>query len=162
MKPWIRLTLIVMTVGGGFSGFARTLEALFDSSGESPLNQLVKVVFLGLYAFVAASGLLFVQQPTRTGALRAALAIQIPFLSSSFIAYKFAAGLAAFLSFGSPERESTGFYVGWEVRLGSFWIFYLQRDQPLRIGVNLVALAILVLLWTAAQPANSMTLQKRE
>src|SRR5690242_1769351 len=74
MKPWIRLTLIVMTVGGGFSGFARTLEALFDSSRASTLNQLFKVVFLGLYAFVAASGLLFVQDPTRTGTLRAALA----------------------------------------------------------------------------------------
>jgi hypothetical protein len=162
MKPWIRLTLIVMTVGGGFSGFARTLEALFDSSGASTLNLLFKVVFLGLYAFVAASGLLFVQDPTRTGTLRAALAIQIPFISSPFIVYKFAAGLAAFLSFGSPEGENTGLYIGWELRLGSFWSFYLQQDKPLRIGVNLAALAILVSLWAAVQPANSMTPQKQE
>lgn len=162
MKPWIRLILIVVTVGGGFSGFARTLEALFDSSGASTLNQLLKVVFLGLYAFVAASGLFFVQHPTRTGPLRAALAIQIPSISSSLVVFKFAAGLAAFLNLGGFERRNAGLNIGWELRLGSSWSFSLQQDKPLRVGVNLAALAILVLLWRAVQPAGSIRPQKQE
>src|SRR5690242_1769354 len=87
---------------------------------------------------------------------------QIPCISSPFIVYKFAAGLAAFLSFGSPEGENTGLYIGWELRLGSFWSFYHQQGKPLRVGVNLAALAILVSLWAAVQPANSITPQKRE
>ena len=163
MKPWIRLTLIVMTVGGGFSGFAGTSEALFDSSGTSTINQLLKLVFLGLYSFVVASGLLFVQRPTRTGPLLTALAIQIPSVSSPLVVYRFAAGLAAFLDFGGLGKEnSSGLHLDWEMRLGSFWSFSLQQDKPLRVGVNLAALAILVLLWRAQQPANGITSQKLE
>ena len=60
MKPWLRLTLITMTVGGGFAGFVSTLQSLFNSLRASTLNLLLTVVFMGLYAFVTASGLLFV------------------------------------------------------------------------------------------------------
>jgi hypothetical protein len=158
MKPWIRLTLITMTVGGGFAGFAGTLQSLFHSSGASTLNLVLMVVFMGLYVFVAASGLLFVHDPTRTGPLLAALAIQIPSISSSIIVYKFAAGLEAFIIIGSTERERTiGAYLGWDLLLGSSWRFAVQHDNPLRVGVNVAALAILALLWQTLRPATAMT-----
>jgi hypothetical protein len=161
MKPWIRLTLITMTVGGGFAGVAATLQALFNASGESTLNQVTMVVFMGLYAFVTASGLVFVHDSTRTGPLQAALLIQIPSISSPVIVYKFAAGLETLIYVSGLEKEKTpGLRLG--LQLGSNWSFALQQDNPLRVGVNIAALAILVLLWQTRRPARRMTPPNQE
>jgi hypothetical protein len=48
MKPWLRLTLITTTVGGGFAGFVVTLDA-FRSQGYAALNVLLISVFLVLF-----------------------------------------------------------------------------------------------------------------
>jgi hypothetical protein len=160
MKPWLRLTLITMTVGGGFAGFVSTLQSLFNSLRASTLNLLLTVVFMGLYAFVTASGLLFVHDPTRTGPLLAALAIQIPAISSSVIVYKFAAGLETFVSVGGSEQKNAmGVHFDWDLLLGGSWRFALQQDNPLRVGVNVAALAFLLLLWRTLQRTNRLPAQ---
>lgn len=92
MQPWLRLTLITMTVGGGFAGFVGTLQSLFNSPGVSTFKLVLILIFMGLYVFVTVCGLLYVNDPGRTGPLVAALALQIPWISSPLIVYKFAAG----------------------------------------------------------------------
>jgi hypothetical protein len=155
IRPWLRLTLVAMAVGGGFAGFVSTLQSLFNSPGASTLNILLTLVFMGLYGFVTASGLLFVHDPRRTGPLVVALAIQVPSISSSVIVYKFAAGLETFVSVGGSEQQnSVGVHFGWDLLLGGTWRFALQHDNPLRVGVNLAALALLFLLWRTLQPTN--------
>jgi hypothetical protein len=79
MKPWLRLTLITATVGGGFTGIAVTVQALLNPQNQSPL--LLMGFFLALFTYVTVSGLIFVQNPERKRPLIAALAIQIPWIS---------------------------------------------------------------------------------
>lgn len=100
-----------------------------------------------LYAFVAAAGLLFVYDPQRTRLLQAALAIQIPWISTPIIVYKFAAGLYAFLIIGRPlEPGRFGVYFGGEALLGSSYQFAWLQKNPWTFGVNFVALVFIVLL----------------
>jgi hypothetical protein len=155
MKTWLRLTLVTMTVGGGFAGIALTLQALFNSHGASTLNLLVMIAFVGLYTFVTISGLIFVHDPNRTTPLMVALAIQIPSVSSSSVVYKFAAGIRAFLMLGGSQGTNTpGVRFSWDFFPGSSWTFSLSRDKPLAIGVNVAALAILAFAWQALRPAR--------
>ena len=96
-----------------------------------------------LYAFVAAAGLLFVYDPQRTRLLQAALAIQIPWISTPIIVYKFASGLYGFLTVGSPREPGRfGVYFGGEALLGSSYQFAWLQKNPWTVGVNFVALAL--------------------
>lgn len=154
MRPWLRLTLILMTVGGGFAGFAVTLQSLLNSLSAPPLNLFLTLLFAGLYAFVVASGLWFTHDPKRTDLLLAALAIQIPSISYSSFVYLFSAGLVWIISISGPEKDNTvGVHVGWEMYFGGSWKVSIRDGNPLRIGVNLVALTLFLLLWKAGQPS---------
>jgi len=151
-----------MAVGGGFTGLAITLQSLFNSFGGPPLNLLLTLVFVGLYALVVVSGLLFAHDSTRTGPLLAALAIQVPSISSSSFVYQFAAGLAGIISISSPEKENTaGAHYGWELFLGGSWRVSFGHGNPLGVGVNVVPLTLLLLLWKAAQTSSGETWPSR-
>jgi hypothetical protein len=157
MKPWLRLTIVTMTVGGGFAGLAASLQALFNSPGVSTFNLLVTVAFIGLYLFVLVSGLFFVYDPLWTGPLVAALAIQIPWISSPYIVYKFAAGFQAFITVGSAESANTvGLHFGIDFLLGGSWKFSLFQGDSLGVGVNIAALAIL-LAWKTLRSGRDAT-----
>jgi hypothetical protein len=150
MKPWLRLLLVTMTVGGGFAGFLSTLQALFSLSRVSSTNLAVIILFMGLYAVVTASGLLFVHDPARQGPLAFALLLQLPCISSSLIVYKFSAGFDLCAAVGSTENAKgveAGFF--WDFNLGSHWKCAFGAENPFRVGVNLAALALLLVLWRA-------------
>jgi hypothetical protein len=138
MKNWVRLSVIVMTVGGGFMGFCETLEYLLriQSSRFAPYG--LALVFLGLYAFVLYSGLLFVHDPRRTKPALIAFALQVPWVSSPFLAYEFSAGAEATAGWLGPAR---GVY-----SLGSQWHCNLFQKVPYGIGVNLFAVLMIGLL----------------
>lgn len=161
MKTWLRLTLITMTVGGGFTGVVFTvvgLHSYFSSQNQKPFNLLVLLLFLMLNAGVTASGLLFVHDPRRTQLLVAALAIQVPRISSPLVAYKFATGLEFVLSVGGPAKaEDPGVHLGWNFFFGSSWAFSFLQEHPFSVGINLSALAMLILLVRSARtPASPM------
>src|SRR5262245_47840911 len=103
MKSWLRLILITMTVGGGFTGFVYTFERIMNGSYQNVPVLLIYIVFFVLFAFVTASGLLFVRDPKQTGPLTVTLAMQIPCVYSSILSYKFAAGLEVAVVLGSPS-----------------------------------------------------------
>lgn len=146
MRTWLRLALITMTVGGGFTGFVVTLQSFFGSLGQSPLNLLLMAVAIALYAFIFVSGLIFVHDPRRTKPLSVAFAIQIPWVSSPFLTYKLAAGSEAALSVGNIEEGRVGVHLGADSLMGSTFAFNLLRGDRWIIGVNLIALTIFVLL----------------
>jgi hypothetical protein len=153
VKPWVRLIAITMTVGGGFAGAAASIQSV---STTSTFNLLATVVFTGLYVFACAAGLLYVHNPQCTGPLVAALALQVPSVSSSLIVYKFTCAVSAFVILGSPEQENAfGVYGGGEAFLGSTWRFGLGHDHPLRIGTNVVALVVLLLLLNMVRSASN-------
>jgi|SRR5208283_4940343 len=149
MKTWLRLTLITITVGGGFTGVAITLQFLLNSEGQRGLNLSVAVVFLALYTYVTVCGLIFAQDAQQTRPLIAVLAIQIPWISSPLATYNFAAGFYAVVSVGSPGRAGARFGAG--AYLGSRFGLSLFQANPWRIGVNLFALAMLILLLRAGR-----------
>jgi hypothetical protein len=151
MRTWLRLALITLTVGGGFTGVVVTLQSLFASLSQSPLNLVLLAVAAALYAFIFVSGLIFVHDPRRTMPLSVALAIQIPWVSSPFLTYKFAAGSEAALSIGNIEEGRIGVHLGTDALLGSTFRFNLLREDRWIIGVNLIALTIFVLLLRSAQ-----------
>lgn len=147
MKSWLRLTLITMTVGGGFTGFVLTFQSLTNSPGQSPINLLIIAVFLAAYAYVTIAGLIFVHDAQRTRPLFVALAIQIPWFSSPIIVYRFAAGLLAVLSVGGPSEAGTfGLKLGANALLGCSFRFQIAQENPWSIGINFFPLVMLVLL----------------
>lgn len=138
MKSWLRLTLITVTVGGGFTGVALTLQLLLRPS--QPLAYyLLMVAFLALFAFITVSGLVFVHNPQRTDLLIVALALQIPWVSSPIITYRLAGGFQVSVAL-IGGRFAGGFRLGSDFQINVFQLL------PWGAGVNLFALALLVLL----------------
>jgi hypothetical protein len=139
-----------MTVGGGFTGFALTFQALLSglsSHTEPPLNLLIMGIFLLLNAGVAASGLLFVHDSRSTLPLVASLAIQVPWISSPLLTYRFATGLEFVLNATGPEKgEEFTLHFAWKCFVGSSWSLSVSQQHPIGVGINLWALAMLILL----------------
>ena len=136
MKPWLRLTLVTATVGGGFTGVAITLQALGTAREQQPAFFILMLCFLALFAFVTTSGVVFVHDPNRTNPLIVALALQVPWFSSPVVAYKFTAGFqvsAALLG----GHFAVGFHLG-----STFQINFFQH-LPWGVGINFFALALL-------------------
>jgi hypothetical protein len=147
MKTWLRLTLITMTVGGGFLGVVVITPRLFTWGNDGfQLSFAIFLVFLGLYVFVVASGLVFVADPRKTQLLVWALAMQIPWVSSPLLIYRMAAGAYVTVTAGQTEDSGRiGFHLFWT--LGSnFQCYLLKQAAPWSLGVNFVALALLILL----------------
>ena len=155
MKPWLRLTLITMTVGGGFAGFVLTFEALqsgLTSHSQPALNLVIMGVFLLLNAGVTVGGLIFVYSPHRTNPLIVALAIQVPWISSFLVTYRFATGFDLVLSLSGPAKgEDLAFHLGWSFFLGSSWTLSFSQEGQFGLGVNIWALVMLVLLWRSVR-----------
>src|SRR5438034_9994951 len=149
MKSWLRLTLVTVTIGGGFTGVAITLQSLLTPQEQPPLYYFLMSGFLALFAFVTISGVVFVHDPNRIRLLIIALAIQIPWVSSPLIAYKFAAGFQVCAAlFGG--RFAGGF------RLGSDYQINLFQQLPWGVGINFFALALLVLLVRTTRTAKAL------
>src|SRR5687767_6635220 len=108
MSTWLRLTLVTMTVGGGFTGVAITVQGWQPAREVGGGTTAVLAAFLVLYAFVLASGLLLVHDPRRTRPVAAALALQVPMVSSPVITYQLTAGLHATVSVGEAGLQRMG------------------------------------------------------
>src|SRR5690242_10285691 len=91
MKTWLRWILLTLTIGGGFTGLAVTLQATFQSEIDVFSGIIAGLVSL-LYLFVIVSGLLFAENSKRIFPLIVAFAFQIPFISSPVFTYSFSAG----------------------------------------------------------------------
>jgi len=169
MKTWLRLTLITMTIGGGFTGILVTYASLFHSTDHRIVYYMLMTGFLGLYGFVTASGLLFVHDSRRIRPLIAALTIQIPWISTPLFVYKFTAGFYAVATIGGPrEAGNVGLYFGGESLLGNTFRFAFNQEIPSDIGINLWALLLVILIWrsvrtpeTASQPTITATADGR-
>jgi hypothetical protein len=139
MKTWLRLLLITLTVGGGFTGLALSLQPMFEGKISEPALKVLLLAFAGAYVFVIVSGLLLVINPRRTWPVMIALLLQVPVFSSPIIAYRFSAGFHVTVSIIGGNL-SAGF------QLGSHWQFNLFQNVPWGIGINLFALCLLVVV----------------
>jgi hypothetical protein len=159
MNIWLRVALIALSVGGGFTGASTTLP-LLHPEGRSLSQVAITACFFILFGIVTASGLFFAVNQQRTRLLLISLAIQIPYITSPVVTYKFGTGFPFILIVGATERGKAALYVGFEALLGSTFRAGYGEDVPWRFGVNLVAVAMMVLLWRSicrAETALSAT-----
>ena len=145
MSTWLRLTLVTMTVGGGFTGVVVGSEAPFTPAAKTPAFVVFAVVTFLLYLFVLIAGLLFVYDARRTTPLVVALGLQIPVISSPLVAYRFGAGLYAAVGYAT-----TGFFL--RIRFGADFQLFLLRPLPAGLGVNLTAVVLLAALSWSMRP----------
>lgn len=145
MKTWLRWTIIITQIGGGFTGIAITLGYLQNSGSTPPSGLIIPVGFIGLYLFVILAGAFFAHDERHTRLLRAAFWLQIPLISSPIIAWGFSAGFSLNLTLIGSE-------LGANFWLGSFWQFYLFGELPLGIGINLFPVLMLFLLGRTKGP----------
>lgn len=158
MKTWLRLIVVLMTVGGGSIGFTLA-HRLFDGpiKGGS-LGVVIAIILMAMYAFVVAAGLLLVYDSRRIGPVLVAFALQIPWISCPAFEYHFAAGLNAVITLG-PIRATQSLLSIFELRgpLGTAFLVSLgtsSRDGPWRIGINLVAAILFVLSWLSVRRSS--------
>jgi len=154
MKAWLRLTLVTMSVGGGFTGFVGNF-LIPSSYYHNPRILLPLFVFAPLYAFITISGLMFVLHPDRTRLLMVAISLQILWISSPLFVYKCFSGFHAVLDFSKRPAGNLGFSVQANAAIGSDWRVGLFDGDPWLIGVNVFALVMLVLLWRSVRTASS-------
>jgi hypothetical protein len=148
MKTWLRLLLVALTVGGGFTGLTYTLNAFGGFEKYGLAAELVGLAFMALYAFVIVAGLLFVHDLHCTRPLLVAIALQIPWVSLPVFEYHFAAGLYAAVTLGPPQLAGQFVTYGLTGDLGANWKFRFASvlEGPWSLGINLFALFIYVLL----------------
>jgi hypothetical protein len=154
MKAWLRWTLVLTSVGGGFIGVVLDLVVMKSwFKGQRQVEWPYVVLFLVLNIYVTASGLLFVQNPNRTRPLLAALAIQVPRISSPLLVYAFSTALQLSIGLAPATTETGGPGVRfmYDDYIGTTWTFDLFHEHPLMFGINLWALAMLVLLWRSVR-----------
>jgi hypothetical protein len=157
MKTWLRLLLVVATVGGGFTGLSVTASAFSAFVEHGLFSELIGFGFIALYAFVTAAGLLFVYNPRRTQPMLAAIALQIPWVSLPVFEYHFAAASYVALILVLPQGPGLiGTDFDWGAQLGAYAQFRfgdLQRG-PSKVGINLFAVLLYVLLRLSVRRFN--------
>jgi hypothetical protein len=148
IKAWFRWMVLILTIGGGFTGLALIVQGIFQLQTRQLSYLFLYTPFVILYGSTIVSGLLFADNPKNTILLKIALIAQIPWFSSPVLAYSFGAGLRI-------TAGILGDHLNASFRIGSdFQISYFQ-GLPWGIGVNVFALAVLVLLLRFTRASDS-------
>jgi hypothetical protein len=138
MNVWFRRLLLIL-IGGGFIGIALTAQAFPQSDRVIAYVALLAFVILNGYGIFLGVRLSDGSAPLRH--LRLYFALQIPFISSPIIAYRFATGLQVTIAMIQSGLR-------WDWRLGSEGQFAILSSAPWGIGINVVAVAIVLLLYS--------------
>ncbi|MEN6428473.1 MAG: hypothetical protein ABFE13_24260 [Phycisphaerales bacterium] len=142
MNRWVRRILIVLEVGGGFTGLSLMLVSL-KSATNMPAHAVVGLsLFACVFLFGIVSGLALADR-LRMGIVLSAIyqTVQIPIVSSSSVSYKLFSGA----QIGLQWREG-GLGITFDYGARSF-LGWMHRD-PFQIGIDVLALGLLVYLLT--------------
>jgi hypothetical protein len=139
MKTWLRLLLVTMTVGGGFTRVILSSQLIFSPQAQNAGYLIIMLIFILLYLFILVSGLIFVQNPNRTGLLFVSLGIQIPVIHSPIISYQLTSGFSFI-----PGVGSNG--LSFDLRFGNTFYLYFFKGPPWGVRLNFVALILLLFL----------------
>ncbi len=157
MKTWLRLLLVLSTVGGGFAGLSYVVDAFGGLEKRGLFTEVVGLAFIGFYAFVIVAGLLFVYDPRHTQPMLVAFALQIPSVSFPVFECHISAAsyVATFLVL--PQGPGlVGTHVEWSAQLGAYAQFRFAdlQEGPSKVGVNLFAVLLYVLLRLSLRARN--------
>jgi hypothetical protein len=147
MKPWLRLTLVAVSVGGGVTGVYASMDALVNKKELEPISYAILTGALLIYAFVAASGLVFVQNPRRVGLLQVGLALQCPWVSSPILVYKLVCAALALVSVTlNGKSGKLGIHFGVNFQLETLFRGGTAEGDSWEFGCNLFPVFFLVLV----------------
>jgi len=150
MNKWVKYLLIVLEVGGGFSGILLIL-ILQQWNPSIPEHAGFFYIFCIslLFLFGIVAGLALVERPELGSALSVFYqALQIPVVSSRLLTYEFLSGLQ--VGVGWQEGKPAVFFeFGSRLALG-----FMMRTAPYpgMIGVNMLALVLFVYLLLKLRP----------
>jgi FtsH-binding integral membrane protein len=145
MKPWLRRLHIILTIGGSFTGAVLTLQGFFTTKEANPLLYAMYVCFIGLYVYGIIAGLRFAEKEEDKKSLIVFYWLQVPWISSPIIGYRFTSGFH--ISGAFIGDKMSGFF-----RLGSDWQFNLFQAIPWGVGLNIFALVMVLLLMKKKEP----------
>jgi hypothetical protein len=138
MNTWMRRLHLVLTVGGGFAGIIITLQAFFASKEANPMFYALLFAFVCLYGFGVFAGLRFAETPQEKKWLAIFYWLQVPWISSPLVAYRFASGFH--ISGAVIGSQLSGFF-----RIGSDWQFSFFQSAPWGVGLNVFALIMAII-----------------
>jgi hypothetical protein len=136
----MRKAHIILTIGGGFLGFVLTLQALLGAQDPKPIFYAIMAVFLVLYAYGIYTGMRIADGKSGTYHLIVFYGLQVPWISTPLIAYRFTSGFHVSVAF--LEGKLTGTF-----RIGSDWHLSFLQPAPWGAGLNIFALVMLLLLF---------------
>jgi hypothetical protein len=157
MNKWIKRVLLLLQIGGGFTGVSITVQTLMRVEPTVGVV-VISLIFGAIFGFGMVAGLALVENE-RLGIVLSQVyqAVQIPVVSSPIIVYRLCSGLVVNLFY------QQGGNFGGNLRLGTEYGFYLFVKAPWGIGVNLAALLLLVYLTRCqrkrVEPSDAADLQ---
>ena len=140
MNKWVRCVLIVLEIGGGFTGLSMTLASL--TRGVSmPAHAVIGFgAFVCVFLFGIVSGLALVDKSEMGIVLSAVYqVVQIPIVSSSWVTYRLFSGVQIAIQWSGGKS-------GLSVDCGARSFFAWTHGESLQIGVNVLALGLFLYL----------------
>jgi hypothetical protein len=135
---WFTRTLAVLGIGGGALGIAIT--AWLAVTAGPNLALLIFVPVIAAYVFGIHCGVAALRRSPRYLSRNAWFYwLQLPVLSTPAFVYSFVSGLQVVVGVAPPRLI-------WNFYLGSTFQLFIGAGAPLVLGINLVAVAILVLI----------------
>jgi hypothetical protein len=164
LKAWVRLILVAFMVGGGFLGLVVTIDEFSQLAEKGPLGLVVFSIMMILVLFEIFAGLLLTHSPDHTMLVRLAIQLQIPWITSPIVSFRFMCGAGIWLVVSAGSLADAGRLAGENVRWrGQFGIHEslgIGEDLPWSLGVNFIALILLFLIPPVTKSQRSISSRK--
>ncbi len=150
MNKWLRAFLLLLQIGGGVLGFVIIGRVLLEA-GQTPVTVMYNAAFLVVFAFGILAGVALITRPGLGLVLSLIFqGIQIPLFASPVVSYNMFSG-----GFFNIYWYNNGWGTDFAILASRFYL-YLNSQQPVFLGVNILALVLFVLLirelwWHAAE-----------
>lgn len=146
LPRWMRRALGILALGGGATGVVIVLSNLLANPSFGAI--LVMLVFLALYAFGVWAGLLMLEDSSEALAPNMLYwLLQVPVVSTNAVGYVFFSGFHLTARALLPDGAAKVDFL-----IGSMFKFNAMQPQDNRyLGINLFALAVVLLLWRVAR-----------
>jgi len=142
MSPFLKWPIAALTLIGSIIGAALTMTTFFGMLTRGLSVRVIPAFLIAgaLYALGLAAGVLFAQNDARRGLLRFYYALQILWISSPLVSFRFVSGAHVM-----PGIMLGNVSFSWG--LGSIWhVAGSSAAATWGLGINLVALIVLWLL----------------
>jgi hypothetical protein len=145
MKAWLRLLLVLITVGGGCSGLVALIPLFSGLLSQGLRHALVISIAFAVYLFLTRSGLLFVYNANLIRPMLFAFSLQIPLVDLPGFRYEVHSLLYGAVTLGQPRGSGMiGAYIEWSGNFGTHAELRIGGlpEGNWSVGANLTAMLI--------------------